>query len=82
MASLSKQIRKLIEDRGEIIIPKSSIILRVEISAEHSLKMDELSYFFDGNRDFLECRNIEWCSDYATNLGDNVLTTMSFEPRN
>lgn len=80
MVSLSKQFGRLIEDQGETITPKSSILLRFETSAEHPLTMGELSYFFNENRDFLEGRNIEWCSDCATNLGDKVLITLSFEP--
>ena len=79
MVSLSKQFGRLIEDQGEIITPKSSMLLRFETSAEHPLMMGELSYFFDENQDFLEGRNIEWCSDCATNLGDKVLITLSFE---
>lgn len=82
MVSLSKQFGRLIEDQGKTITPKSSILLRFETSAEHPLMMGELSYFFDENRDFLEGRNIEWCSDYATNLGDKVLITLSFELTN
>lgn len=82
MVSLSKQFGRLIEDKGEAITPKSSILLRFETLAEHPLMMGELSYFFDENRDFLEGRNIEWCSDCATNLGDKVLITLSFELTN
>lgn len=46
MVSLSKQFGRLIEDKGETITPKSSMLLRFETSAEHPLTMGELSYFF------------------------------------
>ena len=82
MVSLSKQFGRLIEDKGEAITPKSSMLLRFETSAEHPLTMGELSYFFNENRDFLKGRNIEWCSDCSTNLGDKVLITLSFELTN
>lgn len=82
MVSLSKQFGRLIEDKGETITPKSSILLRFETSAEHPLTVGELSYFFDENRDFLEGCHTEWCYKTDATLGDKVLITLSFELHN
>lgn len=63
-ANLTEQLKGWIKDMGDTIATVASINLRFTTSTEYPLTMGELADFLNENRDFLDCHNIEWCSDY------------------
>jgi hypothetical protein len=82
IAYIAEQLRGWTEDENNKPSPPSSVQICFSASPENPLTMGDISYFLDANRDFLEGCHTEWCYKTDATLGDKVLITLSFEPRN